>query len=81
MGHLQFYLNGRVVEVANATPTTTLLNWLRHERRLTGTKKVRGRGLWCLHRGHLDRQAVGGPQWRAVNSCLVLLPSCMVARS
>ena len=76
MGQMHFYLNGRVVEVANATPTTTLLNWLRAEQRLSGTKEGCAEGdCGACTVAILDRQAAGGPQWRAVNSCLVLLPS------
>jgi xanthine dehydrogenase small subunit len=36
---IRFLLNGAPVEVAGLPPTTTLLNWLRYERRLTGTKE------------------------------------------
>ncbi len=39
MGSIHFHLNGQPVEIVDATPTTTLLNWLRHEKRLTGTKE------------------------------------------
>jgi xanthine dehydrogenase small subunit len=36
---VRFVLNGAPVELADAPPTTTLLNWLRYERGLTGTKE------------------------------------------
>ncbi len=36
---LSFVLNGEIVRFEGIKPTTTLLNWLRRERRLTGTKE------------------------------------------
>ena len=36
---IHFILNGRDVVVAGLAPTTTLLNWLREEASLTGTKE------------------------------------------
>lgn len=36
---ITFLLNGEVQRVADAPPTTTLLNWLRYEKRLTGSKE------------------------------------------
>jgi xanthine dehydrogenase small subunit len=38
-GAIRFLLNGAAVEIVDRLPTTTLLNWLRYERRLTGTKE------------------------------------------
>ncbi len=70
---LSFRLNGRAVSEASASPTTTVLDWLRETRRLTGTKEGCAEGDCgaCT-------VAVAGPGgrtgWRAVNSCLMLLP-------
>ena len=36
---ITFLLNGEVVSLSNVSPTTTLLDWLREERGLTGTKE------------------------------------------
>ncbi len=38
-GAIRFLLNGQPVEIRDLPPMTTLLNWLRYERRLTGTKE------------------------------------------
>ncbi len=34
---IRFILNGETVEISNLPPATTLLNWLRYQRHLTGT--------------------------------------------
>ena len=39
MGELRFHVNGRLVVATGIAPTTTLLDWLRREPRLTGTKE------------------------------------------
>ena len=36
---IRFLLNGASVEITDLPPMTTLLNWLRYDRRLTGTKE------------------------------------------
>jgi xanthine dehydrogenase small subunit len=70
---LRFHLNGQPVEV-DASPTTTLLDYLRHTRRLTGTKEGCDEGdCGACTVAMLDPHAHGGPRWRAVNSCLVML--------
>jgi xanthine dehydrogenase small subunit len=76
MGPIRFHLNGQPVEVHDVAPTTTLLNWLREERGLTGTKEGCAEGdCGACSVAILDPEAEGGPRWRAVNGCLVLLPS------
>jgi len=74
MESIRFTLNGRVIEERNASPTTTLLNYVR-DHNLTGTKEGCAEGdCGACSVAVLDTEAQGGPQWRAVNSCLVLLP-------
>jgi xanthine dehydrogenase small subunit len=71
---LRFELNGRPVEVADASPNLTLLQWLRGER-LTGTKEGCAEGdCGACTVVLLDDRAPGGPRYRSVNSCLLLLP-------
>ena len=71
---LSFELNGRPVEVADASPNLTLLEWLRSER-LTGTKEGCAEGdCGACTVVLLDDRAPGGPRYRSVNSCLLLLP-------
>ncbi len=75
MNRLRFNLNGRWVEEARLSPTTTLLRYLRDKLSLTGTKEGCAEGdcgacTVAIAEVGLD----GTTQWRAVNSCLVLLP-------
>jgi xanthine dehydrogenase small subunit len=69
---LAFTLNGRPVEVRNVSPTTTLLQWLRTE--LTGTKEGCAEGDCGACTVAIVERNGSQPAFRAVNSCLVLLP-------
>ena len=75
MEHLRFNLNGAWVEERAVSPTTTLLRYLRDHRHQTGTKEGCAEGdcgACTVAIAELDQR--GEPTWRAVNSCLVLLP-------
>jgi len=65
---IRFTLNGRPAE-ADDPPNTTVLNWLR-DQRLTGTKEGCAEGD-C---GACTVVLRDGDRFRAVNSCLLLLP-------
>jgi xanthine dehydrogenase small subunit len=75
MSELRFQINGRWCTESDVSPTTTLLDYLRLNARLTGTKEGCAEGDCgaCT-------VVIGLPQddgrmaWRAVNSCLVLVP-------
>lgn len=68
---LRFVLNGVALQESEARPTTTLLQWLRR-RRHTGTKEGCAEGdCGACTVAILDP---GSGRWRAINSCLVLLP-------
>jgi xanthine dehydrogenase small subunit len=75
MSGIRFQLNGQWRSESGVAPTTTLLDYLRLNARLTGTKEGCAEGDCgaCT-------VVVGLPQddgrmvWRAVNSCLVLVP-------
>ncbi|MBS0658175.1 MAG: molybdopterin-dependent oxidoreductase, partial [Verrucomicrobia bacterium] len=70
-----FSLNGQQVCIGPETsPNTTLLNWLRSTGRV-GTKEGCAEGdCGACTVAWVERDAHGRPTYRAVNSCLVLLP-------
>ncbi len=70
MTKVSFLLNGDPVLLENIAPTTTLLDWLRQERHLCGTKEGCNEGDCgaCTVMVSDDRGA------RAVNGCILLLP-------
>ncbi len=71
---VSFTLNGALVAVQNPDPTLTLLNWLRTNRALTGTKEgcTEGDcGACTIVIGDPDRT----PHWQALNACIAFLPT------
>lgn len=72
---LRFNLNGAWVEVRHVAPTLTLLRWLRDHRALTGTKEGCAEGdCGACTVAVAETSPEGRCRWRAVNSCLLLLP-------
>jgi len=71
---IRFSLNGETVEV-DAPPTTTLLDWLRDERRLTGTKEGCNEGdcgaCTVMVADSADADGLGP---KALNACILFLP-------
>ena len=73
---IRFLLNGDLVEVADAAPQTTLLEFLRDRRRLTGTKEGCAEGDCGACTVVVAAPAAGGGlDWRPVNACIRLLPT------
>jgi len=74
-GSLSFYLNGKRRDVPAGDPRRTVLDYLRLEARLTGTKEGCGEGdcgacavIVCSRGGD------GGIRVNAINACLAFLP-------
>ncbi len=72
---LQFLLNGEPVEVVGVSPQTTLLEWLRETRGLTGTKEGCAEGDCGACTVVLAEPAGDGLAWKPINACIRLLPS------
>ena len=71
---LQFTLNGRKIEEHDSSPSLTVLDYLREHQGLHGTKEGCAEGdCGACTVVVLDRGAPGGPAFRALNSCLMLL--------
>ena len=63
-----------MIEVEDADPTATVLDYLRYTLRRTGTKEGCAEGdcgACTVLLGELDGDAV---EWRAVNACILFLP-------
>jgi xanthine dehydrogenase small subunit len=71
---LSFVLNGRIERFAGIHPTMTLLQFLRREKRLTGTKEGCAEGDCGACTILLGELRDGALRHRAVNACILLLP-------
>jgi xanthine dehydrogenase small subunit len=67
---ITFLLNGETVELEGVSPTATLLDWLREERHLRGTKEGCNEGD-CGACTVMVSDAEGA---KALNSCILFLP-------
>ncbi|WP_172300402.1 xanthine dehydrogenase small subunit [Pseudoruegeria sp. HB172150] len=70
MGQIAFLLNGDPIVLSDISPTTTLLDWLRESRGLTGTKEGCNEGD-CGTCTVMVTDAKGA---RSVNACILFLP-------
>ena len=72
---VRFILGGRVRELGDVNPTTTVLNWLREDQRRTGTKEGCAEGdcgACTVVLGELDGERI---RYRAVNACILFVPT------
>ena len=79
---IRFFHRGAVVEVSNAAPTRTVLDWLREDARCTGTKEGCNEGdcgACTVVIGETaapsDTAAVRGLSLKTVNACIQFLPT------
>ena len=70
MSEIAFLLNGTPVRVVGEAPTRTLLDWLRENRHLTGTKEGCNEGD-C---GACTVMVTDADGSRALNACILMLP-------
>jgi len=71
---VQFLLNGKPCREDDVPPTMTVLDWLRTRAHLTGTKEGCAEGDCGACTVVVGRPRDGAMQYRAVNSCLMMLP-------
>jgi len=74
MAAVRFLLNGKPASEDAAPPTMTVLDWLRTRAHLTGTKEGCAEGDCGACTIVLGREVDGSVRYRAVNSCLMMLP-------
>ena len=71
----RFLLDGRVVEATDATPTTTLLQYLRGSLGRSGTKEGCAEGDCGACTVVVGERRAEGMRYRAINSCIRFVPT------
>lgn len=70
---IAFLLNGERIEVADAAPSMTVLDFLRTRQRLTGTKEGCAEGDCGACTIAIGLGEGGAQRWQVANSCILLL--------
>jgi len=71
---IRFLLDGEAIEVEDADPAGTVLDYLRYRLRRTGTKEGCAEGDCGACTVLLGEPAGDRVEWRAVNACILFLP-------
>jgi len=72
---IRFIHNNKIMEIDNADPNETLLNYIRTVLKKTGTKEgcsEGGCGACTVVLGNLNKNSI---EYQAINSCIMLLPT------
>ena len=72
---IKFMLNNEMREVSGLPPTTTILQYLRLQERLTGTKEGCAEGDCGACTVIVGKLENGKMQYEAINACIVFLPT------
>jgi len=74
MNEITFILNGEKISLQNPSPTKTLLDWLREEQKLTGTKEGCNEGDCGACTVLVTNLRDDKPEYKALNACILFLP-------
>lgn len=72
---IRFVQKGKIIELENVDPTKTVLNFLRYEQSLTGTKEGCAEGDCGACSVVIGEIVDGSLRYQAVNACILFLPT------